>query len=261
MNTPSDSALAQAFREIKARRLPSYFTAVDCVDAVEDRAAEIDASRGGADGMTMTPRELAKRIERGEKWTLAQPAAASDSRGGADEIYIDFPQVGTAGPFQIVGGIIQLPDETMNDLIRHARTGYAPQPAAAGGPVPLDPSLHERVNVLRGKAAQHAAAGELPEAVAEIGAVYTLLWAGDETVAAIVNRHGLKVGDKLYASAAVAECRRDAEPAGWISDNDLFKLQSSIDEARNIRMSSKRTHLRVHPIYIPAIAAMQEAGR
>lgn len=38
------------------------------------------------------------------------------------------------------------------------------------------------------------------EAVAEIGPVYTLVWAGTEPVSAIVNRHGLKVGDKLYAS-------------------------------------------------------------
>ena len=39
----------------------------------------------------------------------------------------------------------------------------------------------------------------------------------------------------------------------WISDNDLLKLAESVDEARNIRMSTKRTHLRVHPVEIPAL--------
>lgn len=44
-------------------------------------------------------------------------------------------------------------------------------------------------------------------------------------------------------------------PSAWISDNDILKLRSSIDEARNIRMSSARTHLRVHPVFIPAMQA------
>lgn len=46
-------------------------------------------------------------------------------------------------------------------------------------------------------------------------------------------------------------------PQAWISDNDLLKLHESVDEARNIRMSVRRTHTRVHPIYIPALAALQ----
>jgi len=45
------------------------------------------------------------------------------------------------------------------------------------------------------------------------------------------------------------------QPSAWISDNDLLKLRDSIDEARNIRMSSERTHLRVHPVFIPAMKA------
>lgn len=48
------------------------------------------------------------------------------------EAFIDLPQVGTAGPFIVIDGKITLPDVTMNDLIRHARTGYveATHPAA-----------------------------------------------------------------------------------------------------------------------------------
>lgn len=49
----------------------------------------------------------------------------------------------------------------------------------------------------------------------------------------------------------------DGVMQAWISDNDLLKLGESIDEARNIRVSKKRTHLRVHPIYIPALAQRQ----
>lgn len=45
---------------------------------------------------------------------------------------IDFPQVGFAGPFPIVEGRIRLPDETMADLIHHARTGYVPVTPAGG---------------------------------------------------------------------------------------------------------------------------------
>lgn len=38
-----------------------------------------------------------------------------------------------------------------------------------------------------------------------------------------------------------------------MSDNDLQKLAESVDEARNIRMSVKRTHLRIHAVEIPAL--------
>ena len=39
----------------------------------------------------------------------------------------------------------------------------------------------------------------------------------------------------------------------WISDNDLLKLAESTDEER-IRVSAKRTHLRIHAVEIPALA-------
>ena len=44
----------------------------------------------------------------------------------------------------------------------------------------------------------------------------------------------------------------------WISDNDLHKLAESVDEARNVRMSTKRTHLRVHAVEIPALDGLLE---
>lgn len=53
------------------------------------------------------------------------PAA---SGGEVSHVTIDFPQVGTAGPFKVIDGRMTLPDVTMNDLIHHARMGYAPAP-------------------------------------------------------------------------------------------------------------------------------------
>lgn len=47
--------------------------------------------------------------------------------------------------------------------------------------------------------------------VAEIGPVYTLLWAGTASVASIVNAHGLKVGDKLIPQSAYAELEKHSE--------------------------------------------------
>lgn len=48
--------------------------------------------------------------------------------------------------------------------------------------------------------------------VAEIGPVWTLVWAGNYPVAAIATLHGLKVGDKLIPHSAYAElaAERDA---------------------------------------------------
>lgn len=39
----------------------------------------------------------------------------------------------------------------------------------------------------------------------------------------------------------------------WISDNDLQKIATCNSEARNIRVSLVRTHLRVHMVEIPAL--------
>lgn len=66
-----------------------------------------------------TRTRLQAYIAEAEKLTHPQPVTPASAG-------IDFPQVGFAGPFPIVEGRIRLPDETMADLIRHARTGYVP---------------------------------------------------------------------------------------------------------------------------------------
>lgn len=69
---------------------------------------------------------------------------------------------------------------------------------------------------------------------------------------------GMRSHDIERLAAVIALMRGQAEPRGWISDNDLLKLRESVDDARNIRMSTKRTHLRVHPVHIPALATMKQ---
>ncbi|SDQ43420.1 hypothetical protein [Pseudoxanthomonas sp. CF125] len=69
--------------------------------------------------------------------------------------------------------------------------------------------------------------------VAEIGPVYTLLWAGTESIASIVNRMGLKVGDKLVpeslwenAESKYSECWRDYGELLTERDELLSKLEA-----------------------------------
>lgn len=71
--------------------------------------------------------------------------------------------------------------------------------------------------------------------VAEIGSVYTLLWAGTASVASIVNAHGLKVGDKLIPQSAYAElaAERDSlRSAGLYTANRLAEAESQLAELR-----------------------------
>lgn len=56
--------------------------------------------------------------------------------------------------------------------------------------------------------------------VAEIGPVYTLLWAGTDSVASIVSAHGLKVGDKLVPEAALVQ-QADAYAECWSDYGEL----------------------------------------
>lgn len=51
--------------------------------------------------------------------------------------------------------------------------------------------------------------------VAEIGPVWTLVWAGNYPVAAIATLHGLKVGDKLIPQSDYAEMAADRDL--WMS--------------------------------------------
>jgi hypothetical protein len=62
---------------------------------------------------------------------------------------------------------------------------------------------------------------------------------------------------KEQASRVVAALAQNAQgkAVGWISDNDLRKMQECDDEARNVRVSHVRTHLRVHQIFLQSIHA------
>lgn len=66
--------------------------------------------------------------------------------------------------------------------------------------------------------------------------------------------------DPLYARTQPQGAVLDDAPTAWISDNDLLKLRESVDDARNIRMTTERTHLRIHPVYIPALVAALREG-
>jgi len=79
------------------------------------------------------------------KSALSQQPAAEGVQAG--EVYVDFPQVGIAGPFPVEGGKVTLPDVTMNDLIHHARIGYVKQHPEARGVVDAS-ILHEAGDVL-----------------------------------------------------------------------------------------------------------------
>jgi hypothetical protein len=54
---------------------------------------------------------------------------------------------------------------------------------------------------------------ERQEPVAEIGQQYTLLFAGSGPITGLVKRHGLKIGDKLYALPGAQPA--PSVPEGW----------------------------------------------
>ena len=53
----------------------------------------------------------------------------------AAQVIINFPQVGTAGPFPVVDGRVSLPDSTMQDLVRMLRPTYEAEQQAQPGAV------------------------------------------------------------------------------------------------------------------------------
>ena len=74
-------------------------------------------------------------------------AAPADQQ--AEQVIIDFAQVGTAGPFPVVNGRVSLPDATMQDLVRMLRPTYAaeqvaPKAAPQPAPAPLSESEYKR---------------------------------------------------------------------------------------------------------------------
>lgn len=208
MNTPSDSALAQAFREIKARRLPSYFTAVDCVDAVEDRAAEIEASRGGAD-------ECSACNGRG----LVGGFVNADS-GYQDDPCPDCAPQPAAARHGVKHATIRATDE---DDVLHVECRFDDGQKYAAVEVSGHRAEELADTILSALTEVPAAAGELPEACA-CGCGFSKLCVEAMELAGEINRCAgnnnpethkgwakrvTSIAAKIHANAAVAECRRD----------------------------------------------------
>ena len=72
-------------------------------------------------------------------------------------------------------------------------------------------AMEKERDALRAKMAEM----EQQEPVAEIGQQYTLLFAGSGSITGVVKRHGLKIGDKLYALTG-------AQPAPSVPDVDAL---------------------------------------
>lgn len=73
------------------------------------------------------------------------------------------------------------------------------------------------------------------EVVAEIGPVYTLLWAGTDSVASIVNDHNLKVGDKLVPLSALQSANARLADANERGDWWRDKFDADTDELQSLR--------------------------
>ena len=89
----------------------------------------------------------------------------------------------------------------------------------------LEAAEKER-DALRAKIAEM----ERQEPVAEIGQQYTLLFAGSGSITGVVKRHGLKIGDKLYALPGAQPA--PSVPEGWIQRGmaELEAIRSRQDD-------------------------------
>lgn len=84
------------------------------------------------------------------------------------------------------------------------------------------------------------------EPVAEVGSTYTLLWAGSETISAIHERSGVKVGSLLVTTQqaeayAAAKVREALEEAARICDDRANKNELAISEDEPDEASSLRS--------------------
>ncbi|WP_296247593.1 hypothetical protein [uncultured Stenotrophomonas sp.] len=75
------------------------------------------------------------------------------------------------------------------------------------------------MNNMHAEASKPAAA---QEAVAVVGSCFSLHWIGTGPVAAIIEAHGLKVGDKLYAAPVAAAPVRPSALTASIAELDAF---------------------------------------
>ena len=65
---------------------------------------------------------IADLLRQAESMLTTSPTPPADQQ--AAQVIINFPQVGTAGPFPVVDGRVSLPDSTMQDLVRMLRPTY-----------------------------------------------------------------------------------------------------------------------------------------
>jgi hypothetical protein len=75
-------------------------------------------------------------------------------------------------------------------------------------------ALKAIIRIAKDAIATHADAAAEPVAV--VGADFTILWAGAGPIAPLIERHGIKVGSKLYAAPAAALTSAPAEPIDMV---------------------------------------------
>ena len=85
-------------------------------------------------------------------------------------------------------------------------------------------ALEKERDALRAKIAEM----EKQEPVAEIGQQYTLLFAGSGSITGVVKRHGLKIGDKLYA-LPVTQPAPSVPDATWLPVPDKHPTFDPVD--------------------------------
>ena len=79
-----------------------------------------------------------------EAQALSAAPATPPADQQAAQVIINFPQVGTAGPFPVVDGRVSLPDSTMQDLVRMLRPTYEAEQQAQPAPAPLSEMPYEK---------------------------------------------------------------------------------------------------------------------
>jgi hypothetical protein len=108
----------------------------------------------------------------------------------------------------IVHALIDRLEAAESEAIEQARLNGMGSEREAALMAKLEAAEKER-DALRAKIEQM----ERQEPVAEIGQQYTLLFAGSGPITGLVKRHGLKIGDKLYALPGAQPA--PSVPEGW----------------------------------------------
>lgn len=231
LNELSDAAIAKAFREHTENCVTPATRwieerARDYGAALSQTAGVAEPGRYFADGPQghffaddlQLARDLVNLYDKDEDWTitdLRNPTGAAPAASGGDisHVTIDFPQVGTAGPFKVIDGRMTLPDVTMNDLIHHARMGYV-----LASNSPSASSVSERARELleqsrNGRALRNDGLVEVGQAI-------------DAIEQALTQQRGAQLGDFQVAWDAVCEALNLVCPE-W-TNNGQTGLQSAV---------------------------------